>query len=463
LVCVIAACVAVAVPAAAQQQQPSGGPFSGLFKGSPQEQPHTLDVRASAFAAWDDNLLAQAPGGGSAGISGVDPRFIKQGIADGFQGSLAYGFRRSGTRSTFNVLGDASVQEFASALGSGAFWFHSYKASTALTTNLTNKASFSLGAGAAYAPFYQYAPFLKNTTSEESPVGSDYGFAVNSAWVRTTSASASVQDRFSKKSSISAGIGWEQVKIPGNDNASLDTRRATATFTHSLTRKLGFHVGYGLQELRNGFVPNGKPVRTNFMEAGLGYGDGLTLTFGRHYILSLSIGAQIMKNGDPVSVATTGKSTAFGLDGGATLSRSIGRSWGASLGYLRSTHYMVGFTDLITTDAANAGIGGPLATRLQFSAGAGASRGQQVFSGSGGSIVSYTASTRLTYAVFKNLGLYGQASYYRFSIPPGLTNFGFVPNLDRRSASVGLTAWLPLIKPPRQRRDSGGQPTTGQQ
>ncbi|HEV2984196.1 MAG TPA: hypothetical protein VGX46_07400, partial [Vicinamibacterales bacterium] len=62
-VCALAVCVAVAVPAAAQEQQPSGGPFSGLFKGSPKEQPQTFDLRGSAFGAWDDNLLAVAPGG----------------------------------------------------------------------------------------------------------------------------------------------------------------------------------------------------------------------------------------------------------------------------------------------------------------------------------------------------------------------------------------------------------------
>jgi hypothetical protein len=221
-------------------------------------------------------------------------------------------------------------------------------------------------------------------------------------------------------------------------------------------------VGYGLQEERNGLSQNREPVRSNLMELGLGYGDGLTLTFGRHYTLSASFGASIFKNGDPVSVATTGKDTAFAINGAATLSRSIGRSWGASLGYLRDTHYMLGFTQLITTDSANAGIGGPLARRLFFSAGAGATRGQQVFSSSEGELVAYTASTRLSFALFSHLALYGQASYYRFSIPADFANFGFVPNLNRRSASVGLSTWLPLIKAPRQRRDPGDQPTTGQ-
>jgi hypothetical protein len=434
-----------------------------LFRGSPRDQPHTLDLRGSAFTAWDDNLLALTPSG-QGELGALDPRFLQPGLANGFQGSLTYGFSKSGTRSQFHFNGDASVQEFASALRTGALWFHSYAAATGLTIRVTNKTSISVGAAAGYAPFYQYAPFLKNTTSEESPVGSDYGFAVISPWVRSTSASASIENRLSKRSSISAGIGWDQRVIPSEENANLETRTASARFTHGLTRKLAVYVGYGIQEQRNEFNqnPNQKPVRSHTMDVGLAYGDGVTLKLGRHYTLSGSFGASIVKNGDPVSVVTTGKSTAFAVNGAATLSRSIGRSWGASLGYLRDTHYMLGFTQLITTDSANAGIGGPLTQRLQFSAGAGASRGQQVFSSSQGHLVSYTASTRLSYALFRHLALYGQASYYRFSVPADFANFGFVPNLNRRSASVGLSAWMPLIKPARQRPDSGNQPTTGQ-
>jgi hypothetical protein len=96
------------------------------------------------------------------------------------------------------------------------------------------------------------------------------------------------------------------------------------------------------------------------------------------------------------------------------------------------------------------------------SAGAGATRGQQLFSQSSGSMFTYSASTRLTYGLFTYLGLYGQASYYRYSVPADFFNtLGILPNLNRRSVSVGLTTWIPLIKQRRARRDSG-QTTTGQ-
>jgi hypothetical protein len=462
-VCAAVAWVAASASASAQSSQPSGGPFSGLFRGSPKEQPHSLDVRGSVFAAWDDNLAAQVPGsGGTGGVNDLDPRFLKQGVANGFQGSAVYGFHRTGVKSVFNVNANGSVQEFASQLGGGVHWFHNYDASAALTTKLTNKTSLNMATGVGYTPYYQYLPFLRNTTSEESPVGSDYGFAVDSELVRSTSASASLANQFSKRSSISAGVDWQLRVIPANDDASADTRDVHVTFNHNVTRKLGFHIGYGIQESRY-LRPDAKPVRTNLMDIGLGYADGLTLSLGRRTTLSLSIGASLAKNGDPVSVAASGKDTAFVVTGSATLVRSLSRAWAASGGYQRGTSYVVGFTQPVMADSVNAGVGGPLATRLQFSAGVGASRGQQLFTDSGGNIISYTASSRLTYGVFTHLGLYCQASYYRYSIPPGFINFGFVPDLDRRSVSVGLTTWLGLIKPPRTRRiPPNDQTPTGQ-
>jgi hypothetical protein len=494
-VCAAAVCFALAAPAAAQSERPTGGPFSGLFKGSPKDQPHTLDLRASEFAAWDDNLLAQTPGGGSATSdpTSFDPRFLKKGIASGFQSSLAYGFRRSGARSQFQFSADGSVQQFANGLGD-PLWFHSYNVSTGLSTKVTNKTSLSFGAGSAYVPYYRYAPFLKNTQSAESPVGSDYGFAVDSSMVRSTTVSASIENRFSKKSAISAGVGWDQSVVPGYQQTiipgnvipageqsvapadgqfvnptilatatgTVQRRLVQATFSHSLTRKLGFHMGYGIQETRYLTGADVEPVVTHSMDIGLGYGDGLTFRFGRT-TLSLSAGVSVARNGDPVSVATSGKSTAFVVDGSATLSRPLGRSWGTSIGYVRGTNYVVGFREPMTTDAANAGIGGPLFSRLHLSGGVGASRGQQLFSESSkGSVISYIASTKLTFAMFKYLGLYSQASYSRFSIPKDFINFGFVPDLDRRTFSVGLSTWVPLIKQRRARRDSDVQPTTGQ-
>jgi hypothetical protein len=426
--------------------------------GSPKEQPHHLDLSGSAFAAWDDNVLAQAPNGNSGfGL----PQTAKPGLANGFQGALSYGFHRSGTRSQVALNGDGSFQEFESSAGS-RLTFQSYNAGGTLRTNITNKVSVSFAGGSAYAPYYQYAPFLKSTTAAESPVGNDYGFAVTSEWVRSTTASASFEDRFTKRSSVSAAVTWMQQDITSS-NVVIETENASMRFTHNLTRKLAFYVGYGVQQSRySPSTPGIIPVRAGNLDVGLGYGDGLTLTFGRYTTLNMTVGASVAKNGDPASVAKTGRATQFVVNGTATLSRSLGRSWAASIGYTRGTNYVVGFPEPVMSDSASAGIGGTVVRRLYFSMGAGASRGQQVFS-QDGTLVAYTGSAKLTYGLFSNVGLYAQASYYKYSVPLSVLQlFSLTPQLERRSVSAGVTTWLPLIKPPRVRRNPNDQ-QAGQQ
>lgn len=466
LVCAAAFVIAAASPSGAQSTQPPGGgnPFAGLFKGSPADQPHRLDLNGSTFVAWDDNVLAQAPNG-QPGQIGIDPRGVRQGIANGFQASAAYGLRTGGARRSFNADAQGSLQQFASTAGQNML-FESYGAGAAFRTGLSSKTSLSLGAGYAYAPFYQYAPFLQSTTGPESPVGSDYGYATSSEWVRSTTTSAMFEDRFSKRSRFSLDAGWEKRLYPDNPLFDIDTRSAHGVFTHSLTKKLSVHVGYGLQKSDYKAQISPTPLQHN-LDFGLGYGDGITISFGRHYTLGMSIGASIVRRQDPFGTTEAGQETTFVVNGSALLSRSIGRTWATSIGYIRGTNYIVGFSQPLLTDSANAGIGGPIGGRTFFSAGAGASHGQQLFQTAGSSnssLLTYTASTRLTFGLFKSLGLYTQASYYKYDVPEDFHSFGFTPKLDRRSVSAGLTAWLPLIKPPRARRpdDPMQQNSTGQ-
>jgi len=466
LVCAAAFVIAAASPSGAQSAQPPGGgnPFAGLFKGSPADQPHRLDLNGSTFVAWDDNVLAQAPNGSPDQI-GLDPRGVRQGFASGFQAAASYGLHTGGPRNQFSADAQGSLQQFASTAGQNLL-FESYGGSVGFRTGLTPKTTLSTGAGYSYAPFYQYAPFLQSTMNPESPVGSDYGYAATSEWVRTTRANAMIENRFSKRSRVSADVAWEQRLYPDNPLFDIDTSTVHGVFTHNLTKKLTVHVGYGLQKSEFKARSSPTPLQHD-LDFGIGYGDGITISFARHYTLAMSIGASVVRRQDPFGTTEAGRETTFVVIGGATLSRSIGRTWATSIGYTRGTSYVVGFPQPMLTDSASAGIGGPIAGRLYFSAGAGATQGQQLFQPSSGStsrLVSYTASTRLTFGLFKSLGLYTQASYYKYSVPEDFHSFGFTPKLDRRSVSAGLTAWLPLIKPPRTRRtdDPMQQNSTGQ-
>src|SRR5579864_5449158 len=373
-----------ATGASAQTETPGGppatqgGPFSGLFRGSPQSQPQILDVTGAAFGGWDDNPLAQGPNGNGGLNTGVPASAVSPGITGALQGSIMYALHTSGTRNQLTVNANGSFQDFGTS--STHLFFQSYNAGASFRTKLTNKVSLSFGGGEAYAPYYQYATFLKNTASDESPVGADYGYAVNSQWVRSTTATASIDDQFTKRSSMVLMTSFSQAALASED-LTTDTGMALMRFNHNLTRKLSFHVGYGYEESE--YISPNQPVtpyRSGFMDIGLGYGDGLVLHFARYYTLTLNIGASVVKNGEPAMVVRNAQNTALVVNGSALLSRSIGRSWAASAGYTRGTNYTVGIPQPLDMDSANAGIGGPLGKRVFFSAGGGASRGTMVFS-----------------------------------------------------------------------------------
>jgi hypothetical protein len=253
-------------------------------------------------------------------------------------------------------------------------------------------------------------------------------------------------------------VNWTQQVLTA-DNRTIETQSAGMRYNHNITRKLSFYVGYQLSQSQYP-ESGGAPFRYGNVDIGLGYGDGLVLSLGRYTTLSMNFGVSLAKNGDPVSIAKNGKQTQFFVNGAATLSRSLSRTWSASLGYSRGVTYALGFTEPFYTDSATAGLGGQVVDRLFFSLGAGASRGQQIFS-EGGSLTAYTGSARLTYGLFTRVGLYAQASYYKYAVPLSIEqSFAFLPQLERRSVSAGVTTWFPLIKPPR--RQTGDQ-QAGQQ
>lgn len=462
LVCAVAVALAAASPAAAQGA--NGGPFAGLFGGGTKGD-QSLDLRGGFFGTYDDNLLAQAPNGGDP--LSFDPRLQSRGLASGFNSSLSYGFGHVGhgrSRSLFQFGAVAAVSEFSTGLSAGTLWSPSSQANAAFSTNLTPKISIQVRANAGYAPYYQYAPFLNNvspstvvpadtsttassdtaaenipalpnTTPQVNPVNSDTGFATSSNWVSTVAGSAMITDRFTRRTGISADVGADQEQIIGR--AHVLNEYAHSQLSHNLTRKLSVHIGYGL--LQSEYTNEGGPTQRTFnhlVDFGADYGDGGRFTFGRYYTLTFSTG---------LSTLHQGNQTAFNLNGAVNLSRSIGRSWSASIGAARATQYVLGIVQPLLTDSINAGFGGEILPRLQFTAGGGYMRGQQAFFASDSAIQSKSVSSKLTFALARYMGLYAQYSYYQYDIPAGFFQLDFPRNFNRRMATVGLTFWAPII------------------
>jgi hypothetical protein len=450
-VCALALVCGLATSAAAQE--PSGVvPFADLFgdhkgPGQGQGSTNTLSLRGGLFSGFDDNVRAVTDANISDPFT-FDSERQKQGISSGFNGSLAYGYGRRGTTSQFQFSSTAGISEYTGVLDSGNFWTSSVGLNTAASTKLTPRTTFGISGTAGYAPYYQYVPFLKNENADSALPG-EIGYGLESQWVATYGAGMSIGNQFSRRSSVS-GAGMIQVsEIPGQGR--VDARSLTGALRHNVTRKLGLRIGYGIQETRvtSDQSPDAAPFIAHNIDLGAEYGDGLTFTLARRYTLGLGFGTSIVRNGRPGAVVAGGAaeaSTAFVLTGSATLSRPLGRTWSTSLGYSRGTSYVLGFSQPLLSDSVNLGLGGRISTRLRFSSSATYMRGSMVFSG-GGALTSRSASANLTFALTRYIGAYAQSSYYLYDIPQGFSSVQFSPHLQRRSASVGLTLWAPIISP----------------
>ena len=464
----MAAVLCAAAPAAAQQMD--AGPYGNLFKGSGKAQTHSLDLSGGLFGGYDDTPLAQAPNGPD--TSFFDPRLQVPGTTSGFHSTASYHYGHAGrgkSSTRFGVGAIASIQEFSGG-SSKPLWSPNYGVNTSFGTSLTPKISFSANGGVSYSPYYQYAPFLASTapltgaiapgsvvteppadgssTSDPAgatpipqpatnvgPVGTDAGFAVQSEFVTRVIASAGLTDRFTKRSSVSLNGSWDRMEL---SQTRIETRMANLEMSHHLTRKVGVHFGYGLQESRylDDSAAN-TPTLNHSIDFGIDYGDGGSISFKRYYTLSFTTG---------ISAVRRASETQLRLDGSAALVRRIGRTWAASIGAARGTSYVLGFREPLFSDSANAGVGGQIAPRLNFSSGAAYMVGQRAFSDSGGNLVSKSASAKLTLGVTTHVGLYGQYSYYRYDVPDGFfSTIAFPQHQHRRSASVGLSFWVPLI------------------
>ncbi|MCU1385650.1 MAG: hypothetical protein JWL71_4347 [Acidobacteria bacterium] len=467
--CAAAAIVCAAAGAAAQQVD--NGPYGDLFGRTPRPQTQSLDVRGGVFGGYDDNLLAQSPNSGGTDV--FDPRFKVPGVTSGFQSSATYGYVHAGrgkSGTVFQFGSTASLQEYTGA-DSRPLWVPNYGGSARFGSNLTHKISIAANISASYGPYYQYIAVLANGAGNlgaisanggsadsadagngsapatpaslatqgpvnVSPIGSDIGFATEATYVGYASTGVSITDRFTKRSRISAEVRLDETEVFGQ--ARIENRLARAEIVHNLTRKFAVRVGYGLQDTRYiaGSVP-GTEAQNHLFDLGLDYGDGGSISFARYYTLTFTTGLSALRHGGDMF---------FRVDGGVTLARRMGRTWMASIGAMRGTSYIVGFSDPIFSDSANATVGGQLGRRLNFTTGLTYLRGQNAFALPGPSLVTKNASARLTAGLTQHIGLYGQYSFYQYDVPEGFfSTVAFPPHQNRRSASIGLTFWAPLI------------------
>jgi hypothetical protein len=421
VVCVVAFATLVATPAAAQQ---ATGPFSDLFGGSTSKD-QSLDLRGSLFGAYNETVTT-----GKAAAALLDPRIQQSGAMGGADGSLAYQHRADNVR--FHLGGGGAVYEFAVSPGLPA----SGNANGGLNANLGRKVVFDALGNAAYSPFYQFTPFQSMSSGiNQAPLtfaSPAYGLASASQRNVALDGTVSITDNYSKRSSVSADLHWREFRFLDSASNDLTTRGGHAVFNHHLTRALSMHAGYGLDQSRYA-LSGAEAVAYHTIDVGVDYSDDVS--FARRTTLAF---------GTQTGAIRFGNQTHYRLDGHAMLTRAFARTWGATLGYNRQTQFVPGFGQPLLSDSANAGLSGLIAPRIQSFANVGLSRGSVGYLG-GSDFTAYTGTAGASIALTRQLGFFGQYTYYSYSVPAGSTALQLIPQFSRQSISVGLKMWVPII------------------
>ena len=163
------------------------------------------------------------------------------------------------------------------------------------------------------------------------------------------------------------------------------------------------------------------------IDAGVDYGD--TLAFARRTALSFTTST--------AAIRYLGE-THYRLNGSARLTRGFGRTWSSWVGYNRDTEFRIGFSAPLLSDSIDAGLAGQFSWRAKWSTGVGYTNGTIGFGSD--RFHTYSATSRLDFALNRMLAVFGQYGHYHYEVPPGSSTLNLVPRFSRQTVVIGLSA-----------------------
>lgn len=415
--------LAAAAPSDAYAQRVTG-PFSGLFGADKGQHTQAIDFRAGVGTTYDT-------GDGPDGVIAPDPA---PRLSQSITSSLSY--ERHGDRTEFLVGGGTTVRQYADAQNR---FVASHQVGSTLNARVTSKVTLAASGGFNSAPFFLIAPFAGFDGASAAFGADEYGVVPERN--RTIDGTVTVTDQYAKRSNVGGSFGWRTTQFPTDPQADVDMWSAKGIFVHRLTRSLSFQSAFGREVATYKFMSL-PPIANDIVDIGLDYGSEVALARRTSFAFSAK-----------PSMLRQAASTSFRLNGNAQVMRGFGRTWSSSLAYTRSTEFVAGITAPLFWDSLTASISGLLATRVEWSARAGAAHGQEG-SGLRGAVREYTGSSRLTIGITHRLAAYAQYTYYHHETPPGLTAFELRSLIARQRVSAGISLWLPLATETRAPRDS---------
>jgi hypothetical protein len=408
--------------------QGNPGPFGGLFGRIPERvgaYVTIFDLRGSGGAQWDDALMRRADGS-DAGRAGT------VGNASGIATFL---------RRTDRTLVEAhSTAEYRQTLEARAIGGTSFSSNLLFAGRPTTRLSFDATAGHIYSPFFRFHPSY--VTLESGRVVPGLPFVASLVSNQTVSGMVGMSYQYGKHSNLTVTATRRDSTFRDFPAMNVSMDGFQALTGRNLNRSFRLKVGYGRERWTQPST-NETHIQEE-IEAGFDLSRGLSL--GRRTTFSFSTASTL--------ISRRGSSRRYRLNGSASVMRQFGRTWQIGLNANRGTEVMPGFIDPVFSDTVSFNLGGLLSRRTEWVMELAGGSGRFGVDHSGGGFDTASAVTMLTIGLSRRLGFFTQMGYYQYSFPEGASPIVAASRLSRRTAMMGLTAWLPVYTRERGTSDS---------
>jgi hypothetical protein len=432
VVCAAVACTAATADAQVERPQRAARGIFGGPAASP-NSPQQLDISASLFGAYDDDVTAEQGGLSSAVSNGQDLSGIYSGLTLG----LSYN-RRVGRNASFGSSAGTSLRYYPSLDGHTlAPIGQQVAAGMSIGSERNSRNHLSFGGDASFSPYYALGLLPSTGAPIEVGDGNLAPQPVNSIINRretiTYGGGVQLERSLGARSTMTLNYGIHTIDF-NEESRKQSAQSAGAHYRHSVSKALGWKVGYERSDAS--FGVGGDAVVNHQIDAGLDFLKPLSLT--RRTSMTFSVGPSLLQQNNSRQIRVVGD---------LALNHEIGRTWAARATYHRGVGMVAGLNSAVFSNGVGAALEGLLSQRLDFSAMGSYSTGEFAITGAANNYDTYQASVRLRAALQRATAVYVEYVAYRYQFDSRVDlPLGIPGRLFRQGLRTGLTLWLPLIR-----------------
>jgi hypothetical protein len=427
-----------AAPAAAQLigEPQSNRPNRGLFGGGlPLDASQSLILNGSIGGGYDIRVKGNQIGT----VADVNLAQPGRGMFGQGSASLSYSLKKSRVSIGASINGAVSYQptRFNSTVFQDG-------AGVSASVELTKRTRVSGSQAFSYQPFFLRQPSFSGIFDQLFMQVVIYEDAVQTIkdqmW--SSQSAVSLSHLFTKRMSAHAEYGYGTTSTT---SGLFDIRRKNygGSLQYAIGKGLSLRAGYA--ESEGGYGESQVRVgRSHSFDGGIDFNRSLSIS--RHLVLAFNTGAVAINDGRTTRYLLTGI-------GSVQLSREIGRTWFAGIGYGRDAYFSDTLQEPVLSDAVRGSFGGLISRALQFQSGITSSTGHVGLSKSSNRFLNYTARAGLRLAFTRHIGIGLDYFYdhYEFGGDVSLP-IGLLRARDRQSIRASLDFWTPLMSQSQRRR-----------